>query len=224
MAGVLETEIPFPGLAESRSQLAVPIVAGSRLLGVLFVESAARPRASATTTRTRSSRSPRCSASPIRNLQEAADAAARRAGPGAPASPPVRGAAGRRAPLRRRRQRVPRRRLPDQGRGRRDPLEAAARLHARTGAPSSPTASCASIRDPAARLRRQPRGAPDPAAAPAAERAPQSRSRRPGAAAFAFACASRSSSSRWRAPPAESSAPASSKCGMALLAMRRARG
>ncbi|MEW6704022.1 MAG: GAF domain-containing protein [Pseudomonadota bacterium] len=35
----LEPEIPFPGLAEPHSQLAVPIVAGARLLGVLCVES-----------------------------------------------------------------------------------------------------------------------------------------------------------------------------------------
>jgi adenylate cyclase len=35
----LETEIPFPGLAEPHSQLAVPVVAGRRLLGVLCVES-----------------------------------------------------------------------------------------------------------------------------------------------------------------------------------------
>jgi adenylate cyclase len=35
----LETEIPLPGLAESRSQLAVPIVLGQRLLGVLYAES-----------------------------------------------------------------------------------------------------------------------------------------------------------------------------------------
>jgi hypothetical protein len=35
----LETEIPLPGLAESHSQLAVPIEAFGRLLGVLFVES-----------------------------------------------------------------------------------------------------------------------------------------------------------------------------------------
>ena len=35
----LETEIPFPGLAEPHSQLAVPIVAAGRLLGVLCVES-----------------------------------------------------------------------------------------------------------------------------------------------------------------------------------------
>ncbi|MBE7367270.1 GAF domain-containing protein [Ramlibacter pallidus] len=33
------TEIPYPGLAQPHSQLAVPIVNGGRLLGVLFVES-----------------------------------------------------------------------------------------------------------------------------------------------------------------------------------------
>ncbi|MGE5622419.1 MAG: GAF domain-containing protein [Bacillota bacterium] len=38
-AGALETEIPLPGLPESRSQLAVPITAAERLLGVLYVES-----------------------------------------------------------------------------------------------------------------------------------------------------------------------------------------
>jgi hypothetical protein len=36
---LLETAIPFPGLADSRSQLAVPIIVGGRLLGVLYVES-----------------------------------------------------------------------------------------------------------------------------------------------------------------------------------------
>lgn len=35
----LSTEIPLPGLAESRSQMAVPIMALTQLLGVLFVES-----------------------------------------------------------------------------------------------------------------------------------------------------------------------------------------
>lgn len=35
----LDTEIPFPGLAEPHSQLAVPILSTGRLLGVLFVES-----------------------------------------------------------------------------------------------------------------------------------------------------------------------------------------
>jgi adenylate cyclase len=39
MADMLETEIPLPGLPESRSQLAVPIIALERLLGVLYVES-----------------------------------------------------------------------------------------------------------------------------------------------------------------------------------------
>jgi len=36
---LLQTEIPFPGLAEAHSQLAVPILGGTRLLGVLYVES-----------------------------------------------------------------------------------------------------------------------------------------------------------------------------------------
>lgn len=35
----LETEIPLPGLRESRSQLAVPVVLGARLFGMLYVES-----------------------------------------------------------------------------------------------------------------------------------------------------------------------------------------
>jgi len=35
----LETEIPFPGLANSGSQLAVPLLLGRRVLGVLYVES-----------------------------------------------------------------------------------------------------------------------------------------------------------------------------------------
>jgi GAF domain-containing protein len=39
MAELLETAIPLPGLHESRSQLAVPVLAACRLLGVLYVES-----------------------------------------------------------------------------------------------------------------------------------------------------------------------------------------
>lgn len=35
----LQTDIPFPGLAEPHSQLAVPIISAGQLLGVLFVES-----------------------------------------------------------------------------------------------------------------------------------------------------------------------------------------
>ncbi len=38
-SGMLETEIPFPGLPAPRSQLAVPMVNGRRLVGVLYVES-----------------------------------------------------------------------------------------------------------------------------------------------------------------------------------------
>lgn len=39
LAHALQTEIPYPGLAESRSQLAVPIQGCERLIGVLYVES-----------------------------------------------------------------------------------------------------------------------------------------------------------------------------------------
>lgn len=39
LAPQLDTEIPLPGLRDSRSQLAVPILAGQRVLGVLYVES-----------------------------------------------------------------------------------------------------------------------------------------------------------------------------------------
>jgi adenylate cyclase len=39
LAGALETEIPFPGLPESRSQMAVPILGCRQLQGVLYVES-----------------------------------------------------------------------------------------------------------------------------------------------------------------------------------------
>lgn len=39
LAGLIETAIPLPGLPDSRSQLAVPIVVGGRVLGVLYVES-----------------------------------------------------------------------------------------------------------------------------------------------------------------------------------------
>ncbi len=39
LGNLLETEIPLPGLPESRSQLAVPVLSGNCLAGVLYVES-----------------------------------------------------------------------------------------------------------------------------------------------------------------------------------------
>jgi adenylate cyclase len=39
VASATDADIPFPGLPESQSQIAVPILAGQRLLGVLFAES-----------------------------------------------------------------------------------------------------------------------------------------------------------------------------------------
>jgi adenylate cyclase len=38
MAGLVDTEIPLPGLSDSRSQLAVPVVVGSNLTAILYVE------------------------------------------------------------------------------------------------------------------------------------------------------------------------------------------
>ena len=43
VAGIVE-EIPFPGLPESQSQIAIPMLAGGHLVGVLFAESAATGR------------------------------------------------------------------------------------------------------------------------------------------------------------------------------------
>jgi adenylate cyclase len=39
LGGRLETAIPLPGLPDSRSQMAAPILAGGRFLGILYVES-----------------------------------------------------------------------------------------------------------------------------------------------------------------------------------------
>jgi adenylate cyclase len=44
LAARLETEIPFPGLAAPGSQMAVPIIALNRVLGVLYIESPADSR------------------------------------------------------------------------------------------------------------------------------------------------------------------------------------
>ena len=81
----------------------------------------------------------------IRGMQELAESAPEPAPPRGGA-PPVQGPPVDRSPLRGRRQRVPRRRLPHQGRGGRDLLEAAARLHGERPHRVHATASCGSTR------------------------------------------------------------------------------
>ena len=116
---------------------------------------------------------------------------------GAGRAAPITGAADRRAALRGERQRVPRRRLPDQGRGRRDPVEAPARLHARAAHRVHQPRAAARSGDPAARPRRQPGGAARAAAAaPARALRRTCGSRRPAAAAFGSASSGRCSSSK----------------------------
>ena len=176
-----------PGWPSRAASSRVPLACGGRLLGVLYVESpqdlrfgwddedalagaggagggamarAVRPAPKHRTTRRADRRSQRC--------RRAAGA----------------GRAAARAALRGRRQRLPRRRLPDQGRGRRDPVEAAARpRRARPHRVQQPRAA-PGARDRPARGRRQPRGAAGAAdAAPGRPPGRRAAARRPAAAA-----------------------------------------
>ncbi len=186
MAGVLETEIPMPGLPDSRSQLAVPIVVGSALSAVLYVEDVLDRRFGFDDEDALVAVAALLGPT-MRSMQELADAAQE-------AAPPRDGAAavarrrGDGAPLRGGRQRVPRRRLPDQGRGGRDLLEAAARLqserthrvHQSRAAPRPVASACPISPTTSKRASSCCR-----AGWPSARRT--SRSRRPDAAASAFA-------------------------------------
>ena len=142
---LLEREIPLPGLAEPGSQLAVPLACGGQLLGVLFVESPQDMRFSwddEDALVALAAQVARAGARPAGLCRRARRRSAGRRGGRAHRAGAADGAAAR-APLRGRRQRLPRRRLPDQGRGRRGAVEAAARPRRRAAAPSSPTANCA---------------------------------------------------------------------------------
>jgi len=140
-AGEAGGEIPFPGLAASRSQLAVPLLAGPRMIGVLYVESPLDMRFSYDDEDVLVALGAQLALSIdiLRTLDDeplAPDAIADR-------GRPARAAGG--APLPRERQRVPGRRLPDQGRGRFD-LHGAVRDCVEKGRTESPTASCGWIR------------------------------------------------------------------------------
>ena len=91
MAGVLETEIPVPGLPDSRSQLAVPVVVGSTLSAVLFVEDVLDRRFGFDDEDALVAVAALLGPT-IRNMQELADAA-QDASPSRTGAPPVQGAA-----------------------------------------------------------------------------------------------------------------------------------
>ena len=117
--------------------------ARQRLLGVLYAES---PQDRALHLRRRGRAPGGRRAAVLDDLQRCRVAEPQdEAPPAAPRPPPSEPAAAGGPPLRGERQRVRRRRVPDQGRGRRHPLEAAARARGRARA-NSPTANCGSTR------------------------------------------------------------------------------
>ena len=145
----IDHEIPFPGLPESQSQIAVPMLAGSRLLGVLFAESAQTARFGYDEEDAFATLASHVGAVAAL-LEEGAEQPDDDGAPGRLGGRPERRTAAR-APLRGERQRLRRRGLPDQGRGRCDPVAIAAGATSRKAAPSTPTASCDSTRRSACR-------------------------------------------------------------------------
>ncbi len=165
LTDALDQEIPFPGLPESQSQIAVPILVGQRMLGVLFAESTQTARfgydeedAFATLASHLGAMAAQLGADDA--TQDESRAAAARGSP-------AQRCPAQRASLRRERQRVRRRGLPDQGRRRRDPLAAAAPARGRGTQRAHQPRTAPRPRDPPAGPQREPRGAPDPARATA---------------------------------------------------------
>ncbi len=156
-ARALEAEIPFPGLPDSGSQLAVPIVAGAHLLGVLYVESPENGRFGYDDEDALVALA--CQLAPVAVLLNQPEAGAADDPPVVNAARPV--ATGRPVRVRHyaQRQRVRRRGLPHQGCRRGDPVEAAPRPRRPPARRvQQPRAAPRSV-DPAARALGEPRGA-----------------------------------------------------------------
>ena len=160
----LETEIPFPGLPDAGSQLAVPLLVAGRLLGVLYVESPLEQRFTYQDEDALVVLAGQLALSielpvPVRR----AFCRTRRGG----ACAAGRWTDRRRPPLPRRPQRLRRQRVPDQRGGGSDHLEAPARARGgRTDGVHQPRAAARHIPQ-APGHHRQPGRTPDPAAAPA---------------------------------------------------------
>ena len=173
----IEQEIAFPGLPESQSQIAVPILAGERLLGVLFAESAETSRFGYDEEDALAVLASHVGAVAALleerdEAHEEAPAAARSARPG--------GRTAADSPLRGERQHLCRRGLPDQGRGRRDPVETAAQFRRRAAHRAHEPRATPRPVDPSAGPEREPRGPADPAAAPPRGALPGARHREDG--------------------------------------------
>ena len=158
----LRDEIPLPGLAEPRSQLAVPLRARGRVLGVLFAESQHDQYFSYDDEDALTTLAGQLAVALA--LMQGADA---EPGAGAGAGAEAERCAGVAAPLCAGRQRLHRRGVRHQGRRRRDPVEAGARVRRRRSHRlQQPRVAAGRRRPAAARRAGQPRGAAVAVAAP----------------------------------------------------------
>ncbi len=165
LAALLETKIPLPGLAKPGSQLAAPMLVGGRTVGVVFVESPEDGRFHWEDEDALVAVASQLGMT-IATLQQAAEGGEEPSGACAPPAQATRQAA-RSAALPRRRQRVRRRRLPDQGRRGGDLLQAGRGLHREGPDRLHEPRAAARPAHPTAGHHGQPGGAPDPAGATA---------------------------------------------------------